>query len=381
MPRIIVVQPSVPSYRHGYFSRVAERLGECFSVYASPGNLNVLSERDNVLEWEVLLPAMRSIAPKVLWQPGVLSIAIEKGDIVVVSGAPRCLSNIALLLKAQMRGATTLWWGHYWSSTSRKWSATLRIVLMQLSDAFLFYTDQEKREYFAATRMRRKLPVFALNNGIETSEIKSLRAPYSSKRRKRDLVYIGRVVQKSNLDLLIDALSRPNCAGVTLDIIGDGDDKARLQARCAELNLDSRITWHEGTVDETKIAAVFNRCKLFVYPGAVGLSLIHALAYGLPVIVHDDRWRHGPEFAALETGKNGHTFANGDPVALAKAIADTLSAPADLDHMSAAAIATTDQSFNAADMADRFCDAIAALLDADAESPSDLQALTSTSGD
>jgi glycosyltransferase involved in cell wall biosynthesis len=194
-------------------------------------------------------------------------------------------------------------------------------------------------------------------------------------------VYIGRVVQKSNLDLLIDALSRPNCAGVTLDIIGDGDDKARLQARCAELNLDKRVTWHDGTVDEAKIAAVFNRCQLFVYPGAVGLSLIHALAYGLPVVVHDDRWKHGPEIAALDKGKNGHTFANGDPVALSEVIAGTLGKPADLTRMSAAAIATTDESFNAADMADRFCDAIAKLLDADTASPSGVQALTSTSSD
>ena len=381
MPKIIVVQPSVPFYRYGYFSRVAERLGKSFSVYASPGNLNVLSERDSIPAWEFPLPTMRHLAPKIHWQPGVLSIAIEKDDIVVVSGAPRCLSNIALLIKARMRGATTIWWGHYWSSTSRKWSATVRMALMHLSDALLFYTDQEKTEYLAATKTRRRIPLFALNNGVETSQIASLRQPYCTKSRKRDLVYIGRVIQKSNLDLLIDALSQPSCAGVTLDIIGDGDDKARLQARCTELNLAERITWHDGTVDEAKIAAVFNRCKIFVYPGAVGLSLVHALAYGLPVIVHGDRWKHGPEFAALKTGDNGHTFANGDLAALSEVIAGTLAKPADLACMSASAIATTDESFNAADMADRFCDAIASLLDPDTASACGLQAMTSTSID
>ncbi len=381
MPKIIVVQPSVPSYRYGYFTRVAERIGKSFSVYASPGNLDVLSERDSIPAWEHPLPAIRHIGPYVAWQSGALSIVIEKGDLVVISGAPRCLSNIALLIKARMCGATTIWWGHYWSSTSRKWSATIRFTLMKLSDAFLFYTDQEKSEYLAKIKNCRQIPVFALNNGIETDEISSLRAPYSARCRKRDLVYIGRVIQKSNLDLLINALSQPSCAGVTLDIIGDGDDKARLQARCLELKLDQRVTWHEGSVDEVKIAAVFNRCKLFVYPGAVGLSLIHALAYGLPVIVHGDRWKHGPEFAALETGSNGLTFANGDPATLSEVIADTLGKPADLTRMSAAAIATIDEFFNATDMADRFCDAIAKLLDTDMPGASAQQAITSTSND
>ena len=32
-------------------------------------------------------------------------------------------------------------------------------------------------------------------------------------------------------------------------------------------------------------------------PGAVGLSLIHAMAYGLPCLVHSNRLQHMPEIA------------------------------------------------------------------------------------
>ena len=69
--------------------------------------------------------------------------------------------------------------------------------------------------------------------------------------------------------------------------------------------------------EEPDIAQIANRCRLFVYPGGVGLSLIHAMAYGLPSIIHDDRWRHMPEIAAFQDGRTGRTFEREDPGSLA----------------------------------------------------------------
>ena len=72
---------------------------------------------------------MRAIAPGLSWQVGALSVPIAPGDIVVVSGGPRCLSNIALLLWARLKGARTIWWGQYWSASSRRWRFALRVAL------------------------------------------------------------------------------------------------------------------------------------------------------------------------------------------------------------------------------------------------------------
>ena len=38
----------------------------------------------------------------------------------------------------------------------------------------------------------------------------------------------------------------------------------------------------------------------FLYPGYIGLSLVHALWYGLSVITHDNLLRHAPEFTVLK---------------------------------------------------------------------------------
>lgn len=355
---ITIIQPTVPSYRLGLFNRLADRLGPRLAVYASKQDLGVLTERASRPPWERLLGPMRAILPGIFWQAGALSVPIARGDVVVVSGEPRCLSNIALLVKARLKGARTIWWGHYWSSTSRPWRACLRMPLIRLADAVLFYTDREVEEYRVTGRGGTK-PVMALNNGIETEEIMRLRKPYDPVSRPRDLLFIGRLTPKAELGLLLDALTFPACAGVTLHVIGGGEDEAKLRSRCDELGIVGRVAWHGGTTDELRITEIANACKAFVYPGSVGLSLIHGFAYGLPAIVHDNRWEQMPEFAALRAGKNGVTFSQGNAASLAEAIATLLAEPEQLARMSAAAIATTEHTFNTTDMSERFCKMIA----------------------
>ncbi|MGD9669410.1 MAG: glycosyltransferase family 4 protein [Hyphomicrobiaceae bacterium] len=356
--KVAIVQPALPAYRHGLFARMAEKLGPGFSVYASAqSELGVLVSGQDRPAWQHDLGPMLRLLPGLEWQRGALAVPVSQGDVLVVCGAPRTLSNLALILKGKLKGARTIWWGHYWSATSRPWRAAIRSALMRVPDAIVFYTDQEVAEYRAQRRRQRdRKPAYGLNNGIETSEIVKLRLPYAPAARPRDLLFIGRITPKAEFGLLLEALARPECAGVRLDVVGEaiGNPDLRQQASA----VSDRITWHDGTIDEARIAKVANTCKAFVYPGGVGLSLIHGLAYGLPAIVHDDHSKHMPEIAAFNPGHNGVTFRRGDPGSLAKAIAMLLTDGGTLERMSASAIATTDATFNTADMAERFVGAI-----------------------
>lgn len=353
--RIFVIQPALPAYRVQLFSRIAEKFGDRFSVLASrQPELAMLSCADIEVSWLHVLNPMQKFWPGLEWQPGALWVSLKRGDVLVLPGQPRTLSNLALILKAKMIGARVVWWGHYWSSTSRPWRAAIRFELMRLPDAILFYTDQEVMEYSARLGRHPSIPISALNNSIETKKIVALRAPYSSVGRSRDLFFIGRLTPKAELGLLLEALACTSCANIMLDVVGDGDEAARLRERADILGISDRIAWHGAATDEARIAEVANACRAFVYPGAVGLSLLHGLSYGLPAIVHDSRWQHMPEIAAHTPGKNGTTFRQGDVDALAEAISGLLSRSDRLADMSREAIDTTEQTFNAADMAERF---------------------------
>lgn len=301
---------------------------------------------------------MRPLLLGLEWQEGACWVPVGRGDVLVICGAPRTLSTIVLLFKGILSGAHTIWWGHYWSATSRSWRAAIRYALMRVPDAIVFYTEQEVDDYYAGVGNRRKKRAFGLNNGIETDEIVRLRTVYSLEHRPRDLLFIGRITPKAEIDILLEALSVPSCEGVTLDVIGSGHDAARLRKRCVDLGIADRVAWHGGTVDEKQIAAIANQCKAFVYPGSVGLSLIHGLSYGLPAIVHDNRWAHMPEIAALKPGRNGVTFQRGEAGSLAVTIAALLANQTRLTEMSRSATDTTAVTFNASDMAERFCSAI-----------------------
>lgn len=358
--RIIVLQPAAPTYRRGLFALLAERLGNRFSVYASQlEELGALEAKHDRPAWQTDLGPIRPLVRGLEWQTGALSIPVSTDDVLVVSGEPRKLSTLILILKARLMGAHTIWWGHYWSATSKRWRAGIRFALMRLTDVIMFYTDQEVAEYCAQRKKKMRKPVLSLNNGIDTKDIKKLRAPYTPADRPRDLFFIGRITAKAEIALLLQALVRSDCEHVVLDVIGDGPGLPELRQQAANLGLADRIAWHGAIVDEAHIAKIANRCKLFVFPGSVGLSLIHGFAYGLPAIVHDDRWKHMPEIAALQPGGNGITFHRGDVASLAKAIANLLESGAELERMSAVAVATTETSFNTDDMAKRFLSAIA----------------------
>ncbi|AHM03747.1 glycosyltransferase [Roseibacterium elongatum DSM 19469] len=296
---------------------------------------------------------MRHPVRGVEWQVGALSVRINRGDLVVVCGAPRTLSTLLVLLKARLKGARSIWWGQYWTAgaSPRRQRMTMRLV--HLADAILFYTDAEVAR-FHAEGWRHRGPVGSLNNGLDLTDVVRTRQPYQASARGRSLLFIGRLTAKADLGLAIHALARPELSDVTLHVIGDGDQRVQLRAQAEALNVADRIVWHGGTTDERRIGEVANRCAAFIYPGQVGLSLIHAMGYGLPCLVHGDSAQQMPEIAAFEDGKTGRMFERGSVESLAQAAVALLETPAEREAMAARCIQIVEDAYTTARMAERF---------------------------
>lgn len=359
--RKIIFQPALPRYRLDFFERVERRFGERFTVYYSQTDMGALTASISDRRWARRLSPMRALLPGLEWQPGVLSTPVRRGDIVVVCGGPRTISSMLMLIWAGLRGAKTVWWGHYWSGTSKTHRFFLRRQLMRLASALLFYTDQEVEEYKVSHGKHDRRIVTALNNGIDVDPIAALRAPYDPAKRDKAVLFIGRLTAKAELPLLLKALADPRLGDVRLEVIGDGEERRLLEALAGTLALGDRIVWHGGTTDEAAIARIANNCRLFVYPGGVGLSLLHAMAYGLPVVVHDDRRAQMPEIAAFYRAGNGLSFRRGDSAALANALVLAFERVTVDRTWSDAAIGVTENDFNTKEMAERFCKLMAHL--------------------
>lgn len=349
---LVIVQPLVPAYRNDFFNRLDAALEGHFVVHGSDESLEGLPAT-KYYPWHNILPKIIGPVLGVEWQPRALGIPLGKSDVLVVCGAPRTVSTLFLLVRARVKGVRTIWWGQFWSATSKNWRFRLRLQFMRLADAILFYTDEEVVEYRAAQGADDKRLVSALNNGIDVEPVQRQRLPYDAEKRGSSILFIGRLTQKAKISLLLDALADDRLGEVTLHVIGSGLAAGEFKAKADKLGISLRTIWHGATIDEAKIASIANTCRIFVYPGQVGLSLIHAMAYGLPAIVHSDRKTHMPEFAAFSEGLTGWSFEPGDSRSLADRIFNALYNIDDLNRASALATARADTTYNTRVMAER----------------------------
>ena len=220
---------------------------------------------------------------------------------------------------------------------------------------FLFYSDEEIIAYrMDHVVFRKNCVIAALNNGLDLDPIKLHRRQYSFSERDNSLLFIGRLTKKSELQVAFEALSLLGPKAPTLHVIGDGEEYDNLRIRAENLNISAKVVWHGGTTDEFLIASVANRCSAFIYPGQVGLSLIHGMAYGLPAIVHNLRSKHMPEIAAFQEGVTGVCFQRGNASSLANESEVLLVQSAKLERLASETSKIVGPSFSTEDMSYRF---------------------------
>ena len=273
---------------------------------------------------------------------------------MIVPGNPRYISTLFFILKVRLSGGKIAWWSHYRSSSSKKWSMFLRLKLMKIANGIVFYTQDEVKKYLSITKQNKQISVIGLNNGIDINPIKKVRKNYDASSRNMEILFIGRTTDKSNFNILLEAFKLPILKNMTLNIIGNDKSSSYFQEVQSDLGSRSKINWYGTLTNEEEISKIANKCQIFVYPGSVGLSLIHAMAYGLPCLVHSNRLQHMPEIAAFQKGITGRTFEPNNSRDLAVKLSAMVSNPKSLNVLSENCLRTVENDFNTTRMALRF---------------------------
>jgi glycosyltransferase involved in cell wall biosynthesis len=166
-----------------------------------------------------------------------------------------------------------------------------------------------------------------------------------------ELLFVGRLVERKGVHLLLDALAAlPAGRKVRLHVVGDGPDRAALEARAAELGLGGRAVFHGFVSAEEKVRR-FAECHAFVLPAVVdakgdteglGVVLIEAQTYARPVIAS----RAGGIVDIALDGRNGFLVPPGDAGALAGAIAACMDDPARARRMGEQGRADAEERFS-----------------------------------
>jgi len=139
-------------------------------------------------------------------------------------------------------------------------------------------------------------------------------------------LFVGRLVGYKGLDVLFDALGRVPEA--RLDIAGDGPLRQRLARRVREEHLAHRVRLL-GEVSDEQLQRLLGASRALVLPSrdhseTFGLSLLEAMASGLPLIASD--LPTGVR-DLVRPGQTGWLAAPGDAADLAAALAACLDSP------------------------------------------------------
>jgi len=143
---------------------------------------------------------------------------------------------------------------------------------------------------------------------------------------ERRLVFAGRLNAQKGLADLLDAMARLQ-GSATLQVIGEGEDRAALEARAARLGIAPSIEWlGRGTPEQ--LATAFRGAAAVVIPSrgeGLGLVAVEAQLCGAPVI----GYRSGGLSDVIDPSWGGVLVEPGDIVQLASAIDSVLSAKPD----------------------------------------------------
>lgn len=182
-----------------------------------------------------------------------------------------------------------------------------RVPLMACTDVIATYTREGARW---VNRHLPFKPVIPLGNTVDSTPIlDASKSANPMKNGRPQLLAIGRLTADKRFDLLFEVFDQVqrSLPSAALTLIGDGPERSKLE-RLAGNRLGESIIMTGAIHDENELAPHFLGADLLVVCGAAGLSINHALSYGLPVIAfsrHPAGPRHHPEIEYVVPGKTG----------------------------------------------------------------------------
>jgi glycosyltransferase involved in cell wall biosynthesis len=157
---------------------------------------------------------------------------------------------------------------------------------------------------------------------------------------------VARLTRACRYDLLLEAVAQLGDSGRHIEIclIGTGPEEADLRRQAERLGVD--LVLPGAVYDERLLGEQIFAADLTVCPGKIGLSAIHSLSYGTPVVTHGDLDSQMPEVEAIAPGVNGTLFERGDTAALAAAIRSWMIEPTEREAVRDRCIEVVEERYN-----------------------------------
>ena len=341
-PLVLLQQGCIPHYRQRLFETLGADGRFRLVVLADPSaDIPFLKlsdpphgyEFESAKQYAIRLPFRTSCS----WQPGVITkVFRDHPDVVIAQGSPYDLTAWILTLVGRILGTEVLLWTHglQGEESGLKW--VVRKCLYRLSRGLLLYGDHAKRllinKGFSADCLHVVYNSLddceqeAVFQRITEQDREAFRRSLGIEANERLICFTGRLQPVKCLPSLLQALALVVQRGkhVHLVLVGDGSERPKLESLSAELGLTRLVHFCGAEYDESQLGLIISASDLTVVPSGAGLTVMHSLVYGTPVLLHDRIEEHFPEWEAVRVDETGWFYRWGEVSDCANKIIDTL---------------------------------------------------------
>lgn len=265
------------------------------------------------------------------WQSGVQRFLDKKYDAYIVLGDTRCLSTWLFCIRAKQAGKSNriYFWTHGWYGKETRIERWMKKLFFSMAGGGIFLYGNYARELmikegFDANKL------FVIHNSLAYERQLELRhnIGYEDIYRRHfgndapNLMFVGRLTAVKKLDMVLRAMVQLKEQGheYNLTLIGDGIVRKDLEKLTEELGLQGNIWFFGACYDERRLGQLIYNADLCVSPGNVGLTAMHVMVFGTPVLTHNDFPHQMPEFEAIHDGVTGTFFRRDDITSLSESI-------------------------------------------------------------
>lgn len=250
------------------------------------------------------------------WQKGVFSLLKKNYTDIITTGDTYCISTWIMYILAPIFGKKIYLWT-IGAMGGEKWFERIVIWLkfFLVNGAFIY----GNRGYNLLKKYGvNPIKLAIIYNSLSYNEQIELRKKAHKTKIFYDhfnnnysnLIFIGRLAKRRKLNMIIEAMEILKRRGLpfNLTLLGDGEMRKELEMEAEKRDLQDSIWFYGSIYDESIIANFLYNADLLVSPGSIGLTAIHALTYGCPVLTHNNFNNLGPEYESIENGVNGLFF-------------------------------------------------------------------------
>jgi glycosyltransferase involved in cell wall biosynthesis len=277
-----------------------------------------------LLDWYFLTNII--VKDRIIYQKGIISKCLQTDyDAYILYGEMHCISNWIAALICKLRRKPFIFWGHGLYGNEKNLKKRIRLLFYKLPDINFVYGNISRNlmiesgfnpdkvlTVYNSLNYNYHKKLFDERNENELSEIKV--RLFQTRNNLPVVLFIGRLTREKKISYLLESISICKVRGNDFNclIVGEGEELEQLKYQSKLNGISGSVYFYGSSYEENVNAKLIMLSDCCVSPGNVGLTAIHSLSLGTPVITHNNFLNQGPEVEAIIQNRTGLFFKEND---------------------------------------------------------------------